>query len=306
MHKVREGRDPPQGLEKKKFFKTEACRRYKKKRMVPGAMRRRVFMTGRKRKVVGRQVTQSYAARAAKRRRITVATSSAVVRQVRNLTRMIETKEAQWTSLSNVNLPHNNTYIVQYAGGALNPLRCSTGADDPMGANTGSRIGDQITIKGLAIRGMVECSLGRSKVYFRIMLVKCPRGVTPDRASPLFKGCSSNKMIDTVNTEKFTIVWQKIFNVSTTNPAPLTAGLTGVPATGTPAGQDTRLFKAWIPGRKFGRGGTIRYEDSSSTNPKFFDYRIVILCYDWYGTPADVNNVGVLNEMYTKMYFKDA
>lgn len=229
-------------------------------------------------------------------------------RQVRNLNGMIETKEAQWTSVANVQLPHNNTYVVQYAGGALNPLRCSTGADEPMGGNSGSRIGDQITIKGLAIRGMVENAFSRAKVYFRIMLVKCPRGVTPDRASPLFKGCSSNKMIDTVNTEKFTILWQKIFNVQTSNPAPsgVTPNINGVPSGSTPAGIGTRTFSAWVPGNKFGRGGTIRYEDSSSTNPKFFDYRIVILCYDWYGTPADINNVGVLNEMYTKMYFKDA
>lgn len=229
-----------------------------------------------------------------------------VSNQVRALNRMIETKEAQWTSSANVQLPHNNTYVVANAAGSLNPLRCINGNDDPMGGNSGSRIGDKISLKGLAIKGMVECALGRSKVYFRIMLVKCPRGVTPDRASPLFKGCSSNKMIDTVNTEKFTILWQTIFNVSTANPAPGVVTATGVPSTGTPAGQGTRLFKAWIPGRKFGKGGVITYEDSSSTNPKFFDYRIVILCYDWYGTPQDVNNVGVLNEMYTKMYFKDA
>lgn len=221
---------------------------------------------------------------------------------------MIETKEGTWTSAPNVQLPHNNTYVVQMsAGGALNPLRCTNNSDDPMGGNTGSRIGDKITIKGLAIRGMVEAALNRSKVYFRIMLVKCPRGITPDRASPLFKGCSNNKMIDTVNTEKFTILWQKIFTVSATNNTAATVGATGVPATGTVVGiTGNRVFKAWIPGRRFGRRGNIQFEDTSSVNPKFFDYRVVILCYDWYGTPQDVNNVGVLNEMYTKMYFQDA
>lgn len=230
-----------------------------------------------------------------------------VSNQVRALNRMIETKEAQWTSNANVQLPHNNTYVVANAAGDLNPLRSVNGNDDPMGGNSGSRIGDKICLKGLAIRGMVENALGRSKVYFRIMLVRCPRGQAPIRTNALFKGCSGNKMIDTVNTEKYTIIWQTIFNVSTANPAPgvLTAA-SGVPSTGTPAGQGTRLFNAWIPGRKFGKGGVITYEDTSSINPKFFDYRIVILCYDWYGTPQDVNNVGVLNEMYTKMYFKDA
>jgi hypothetical protein len=275
------------------------------------ALGKRKFMTGRGRMVRGRQVSASYANRAKKARvsgRTGYANIMRVSNQVRALTRMIETKEAQWTSTANVSLPHNNTYVVQGVGGALNPLRCTNGSDDPMGGNSGSRIGDKITLKGIAIRGMLENAYGRSKVYFRIMLVKCPRGITPDRASPLFKGCSSNKMIDTVNTEKFSILWQQIFTITTANPAPtgVVPNINGVPSGGTPAGIGTKLFKAWIPGSKFGRGGTVTYEDTSSINPKFFDYRIVILCYDWYGTPADINNVGVLNEMYTKMYFKDA
>lgn len=262
-------------------------------------------MTGRKRKVVGRQVTQSYAARAAKRRRITVATSSAVVRQVRNLTRMIETKEGTHT-MRNVNMPHNNTYIVQTtAGGDLNPFALAVGAGDPMAQNTGVRIGDRINVRGLMIRGFLENSLNRSKVYFRIMLVKCPRGQAPTRAE-LFKGSSDNKMIDQVNTEKFTIIWQKIMTIQTANNAPTIVGATtGQVGGGTPAGIGTRTFKAWIPGRKFGKAGNLQYENNSQT-PKFFDYRIVILCYDWYGTPQDTNNVGFLNELYTKLYFKDA
>lgn len=231
----------------------------------------------------------------------------ALQRQVGRINSMVETKEGQWASAANVQLPHNNTYVVQMSlGGDLNPLRCTNGADDPMGALAGSRIGDKITIRGVAIRGMVETAVNRAKVYFRIMLVKCPRGITPNRASPLFKGCSNNKMIDTVNTEKFSILWQKIFTVSTSNAAATGVSTTGVPSGATPAGVGTRVFKAWVPGRKFGKGGNVTFEDTSSINPKFFDYRIVILCYDWYGTPQDVNNVGVLNEMYTKMYFKDA
>lgn len=268
---------------------------------VTGAMRRRVF--SRK-----KRAAPAPAARAAKRRRVTVYTSSKVVNQVRNLTRMIETKNAQWTSAVNVNMPHNDIYVVQMsAGGDLNPLRCTNGNDDPMAGNTGSRIGDRITIKGLAIRGMVECSLQRPKVFFRIMLVKCPRGQLPNLAGGLFMGCSGNKMIDTVNTEKFTIVWQTRFNVQTSNNAASTISVGGgVVNTATPGGIGTRTFSAWIPGKKFGKGGNLQYENTSSINPKFFDYRIVILCYDWYGTAQTINNVGVLNELYTKLYFKDA
>lgn len=232
--------------------------------------------------------------------------TSRVVAQVNRLTRTIETKQAQWASARNVNLGHNGAYTVQMAaGGDLNPFRCTNGNDDPMGGNLGSRIGDQITIKGLSIVAFLECSLGRAKVFFRMMLVKCPRAQPPTIANGLFQGNSNNKMLDTVNTEKFTIVWQRQFNVSCTNLAPASVGVTGVPATGTAAGIGTRVIRAWIPGTKFGKGGVLKYEDTSSVNPKFFDYRLVIVTYDWYGTP-ETNNVGLLNEMYTKMYFKDA
>lgn len=268
---------------------------------VTGAMRRRVFSKKRKQTTAP---TGSY-----KRRKL--GSFSAFARRVNNLSRMIETKTGQWSSPTNVALPHNNVYIVQTsAGGDLNPLATGQSSSDPMIANTGARIGDRITIKGMSIKGMVECALQRPKVHFRIMLVKCPRGVAPTRAE-LFQGCSANKMIDTVNSEKFTIVWQTKFNVSTSNNAPgayqagVNPNAAGVVTASTPAGIGVKTFSAWIPGKKFGKRGNLQYENGSTT-PKFFDYRLVYLCYDWYGTPQDSNNVGILNEMYTKIYFKDA
>ena len=62
-------------------------------RGVTGAMRRRVFSTGRKRKVIGRIVSQSYAANF-KRRRVDLGAFNAFASRVNNLTRMIETKNA--------------------------------------------------------------------------------------------------------------------------------------------------------------------------------------------------------------------
>lgn len=223
------------------------------------------------------------------------------------LNRMIETKEGQWASPANVQLAHNAVYVVQNStGGDLNPIRCTQGTGDPMSALSGNRIGDKITLRGVTVRGQIETALNRAKVYFKIMVIKCPRGVSPTLANNLFKQCSNNKMIDMLNTEKFTILWSKQYTVTTSNNAPTGVSGTGVPSGGTPSGIGTRIFKAWIPGSKFAKNGTIVYEDGSSTNAKFFDYRVVIVTYDWYGTPQDVNNVGVLNEMYTKMYFKDA
>lgn len=230
----------------------------------------------------------------------------AVSARVSALNRMIETKEGTWKTGPNAALPHNTVNILNTsAGGPLNPFQSNQGAGDPMQANNMNRIGDKITVKGVKIVAFFENALQRAKVFYRIMLVKAARGMTIDRTS-LFKNDSDNKMIDCVNTEKFTIVWQRRFTVDSSNNTAATIGLTGVPATGTPGGIGTKIINAWIPGGKFGRGGNLQYEDSTGTDIKFFDYRVVVLAYDWYGTPQDVNVVGRINELYTKCYFKDA
>lgn len=226
-------------------------------------------------------------------------TRYSIARRVFGLERMVETKEGAF-STSNVNIPHNNVYIW-----SQNVLATVNGTADPM-LGTPNRIGDQITVKGISACFFVEGSLQRSKVHFRIMLLKGPRGASFDRAD-IFKGMTGNKLIDQLNTEKYTVVAQKRFDVSPPNTGAYSIGaLTGVPVSATASGiTGNKIVKFWIPGRKFGRGGHVQYENASA-NPKFFDYRWVLFAYDWYGTPQDTNNVGFLNECWSKLYFKDA
>lgn len=233
--------------------------------------------------------------------------ASKVTQKVNSLYRMIETKENTRSSASNVALPHNNVYVVQASNGVVfDVFRQDQGAGDPMQGNFGNRIGDQISVKGLLLKGFVENALGRPKVYYRIMLLRGAKGETFSRDT-IFKGDSGNRMIDQVNTERFTVVAQKVFTASASNVAASGAEVVnGAPLIATAGGVGTRTFKFWVPGYKFGKGGLIQYENGAVNQVKFFDYRVVILVYDWYGTPQDVNNVGRLNEMYSKLYFKDA
>jgi len=261
---------------------------------------------------------QSYAQRAKRARTVSraalskragVKTYKKMMAQVSRLTKTIETKQAQWKTGTNISLPHNANVVLQNsAGGDLNPIRTIIGTDDPMGANTGSRIGDEITIRGLKIMAFFENSLQRARVYYRFMLIKCPRGVNPTIGNGIFQGNSGNRMLDSVNTEKFTIIWQKIFNVSASNPAPsaILPNVNGVPSGTIPAGISSRIISAWIPGKKFGRNGVLKYENNDAGQAKFFDYRFCVLAYDWFGTPELVNNVGQINEMYCKLFYKDA
>lgn len=193
--------------------------------------------------------------------------------------------------------------------GDLNPFYIVNGTQDFSQRNGGQRIGDKITVKGLMIKAMFENALARSKVFYRVMLVKGARGDVPTKDT-LFKNDSDNKMLDVVNTERFTIVAQKTFNVYAqgawaANTASVPAGEPQSVGAST-MGIGSRIIKMWIPGRMFGRYGNIQYENGNNGQLKFFDYRIVIVAYDWYGTPQDLNTVGKINELFTKVYYKDA
>lgn len=235
-----------------------------------------------------------------------------VVKKINNLYRMIENKHFTWRTSANVALPHNYLTVLQLqSGGNLNPFRSVNGTDDPMGTG-GSRVGDMIKATGLLIRGMFENALERGRVHYRVMLVKCAKGDTLDD-STFWQGITGNRMIDQVNTERFTIVAQKMFTINNSNAPPNSVATSGyaydsnVPDN-VLTGIGTKTFKMWIPGRKFGPDGRVQFENNSQGQVKFFDYRIVVLTYDWYGTPMlpTANNVGRVNELYTKLYFKDA
>lgn len=237
--------------------------------------------------------------RAASRGKLGYANILRVSNRVNNLYRMIETKESlQQIAAVNTGISHNNVIV------PINPLVILQGTGDPM-AGTAARIGDRVTVKGVLIKGMFENAFERAKVFYRVIVTRSAKGDQINRDT-LFKGDSPNKMIDQVNTDRFTILAQQVFTVSASNNTASSASAAGVPLSGTAAGIGTRLFKMWIPGVKFGKGGNIQYEDGSSVQPKFYDYRVVVLAYDWYGTPQDLNVVGRINHMYSKIYFKDA
>lgn len=234
------------------------------------------------------------------------------------INRLIETKDNVWKTGTNIALPHNQLYqvLAPGSGGRLNPLQIDIGAQDAMSVGGGQRIGDEVTVSRVLIRGMLENALGRPKVNYRIMVVRSAKGDTPTKAT-LFRGIAGNKLIDQINTERYSIVASKTITINSGNPMANSVTSAGVPLeapqliTGNAAaGIGTRLFSMTIPGRKFCRNGRVRYENGSSTQVKFFDFHVMILTYDWYGTPDDIlgvfNDVGKINEMYCKTYYKDA
>lgn len=225
---------------------------------------------------------------------------------VARLTRMIETKEGCYkTSAVNVGYLHNVPALIANGAPGNNIFAKSNGTDDPMNGNALVIIGDQISLKGVKATFMLENSPQRSRVFYRIMFLRGPRGAT---FLDLFKGISGNKMIDQFNTEKYKIIASKRVTVSSANAAmglvafgkPYIDNATGVVY----GGEAQKIVNFWIPGKAITKSGNLQYENNSS-NVKFYDYRWVMLCYDMYGA-LETDDVGRINEGYFKIYFKDA
>lgn len=235
-------------------------------------------------------------------------TNTSIVRlrsRVNQMYRMMETKEISRKTGDNVGLLHNRvTLVTDSAGNPFNIFQSTLGVNDPMGSNAGDHIGDQISVKGVLIKGFVENALSWPKVYFRVMLLRGAKGDTFSTAT-IYKGSSDLKMIDQVNTERFSIIAQKIFTVNASNVGASGVDGVGSPLIATSGGIGSRTFKMWIPGSKFGFNGNVKYENLSTSQVKFYDYRLCICAYAWYGS-LDTNSVGKINNIYSKVYFKDA
>lgn len=225
----------------------------------------------------------------------------------RALFKIAETKKGTNSITDGQEIAHN-TYI-SLADNLIATTQGTKNPDDNTGLN---RIGDQIQLQGVSLKFMIELNERYSDVTFRLMVIKCARGDIPTRAT-LFNGASANKMLDTVNTDRYTIMSQKWFKLKAPNTGAL-GGETGGIGSGLKLHSDTlnevvtsratKIVKHWIPGSKFTKSKILQYEDGSPM-AKFFEYRAVLYAYSNYTTLQDLYNVARLNDVVKVMYFKD-
>jgi len=215
----------------------------------------------------------------------------------------IETKHSLQTIADGTEIFHNNFVTL-----SSNLLATTQGIQDPETAATNNRIGDQVTALGVKLSMMVELNERYSDVTFRLLVVKSARGDTPTRAS-LFNGLSGNKMLDTVNTERYSILAQKWFKIKAANSAVNAAvGVSGFADQNNVTqvvSRATRIIKLWIPGSKFVRSKIIKY-DNNGTQAKFFDYHCLLYAYSNYTTQQDIWYVGRVNDFVLEFKYKDA
>ena len=135
---------------------------------------------------------------------------ASLARQVRRITSTIETKSGVRTYSDGLELNHNR--IVNFGDQMLST---GNGTQDLENA-IGNRIGDKITLQRLQVKGMLELNERYSDVSIKVMVVKSAKGDTPTDAT-LWQGASANKLLDTFNTERYTILASKFIKMRAPN-----------------------------------------------------------------------------------------
>ena len=226
-------------------------------------------------------------------------------RKVSKLTRTIETKSSVQPYSDGVELNHNR--IVLYSSSMLATVNGTMDVENTIG----NRIGDKITLMRLQVKGMIELNERYSDVGVKIMIIKSAKGDVLTDAN-LWQGASANKLLDTFNTERFTILKSQFIKMRSPNISIQPVGVQTIGSGFTQGGTEqrqsraTRMFNISIPGSKFGRNGVLQYENGSQ-QPKFFDYHLLFFAYSNFSTSDTLGfNVARVNDAFTKLHYKDA
>jgi hypothetical protein len=108
-----------------------------------------------------------------------------------------------------------------------------------------------------------------------MFVVKKAKGDTLSTAT-FFTGLSGNKMIDTINTERFTVLYSRTFKLTARNQGTLQneqgvgSGLYGVASSsayqGAVLSRATRIIKVYVPGSTFIKSRKVTYKISSPSD----------------------------------------
>ena len=133
---------------------------------------------------------------------------------------------------------------------------------------------------------MLELNERYSDVSYRIMLVKSARGDNPNTSGVFWNGLSGNKMLDTINTERYTIIFSKWGKIKAGNFGGQTAstgallggGLFDVGQSNVNLYSRQTKIESFNLSPKLLKLGKITYDGGGSVQ-KFFDYNLVIYAY---------------------------
>ena len=128
------------------------------------------------------------------KKRVSKLTLQIVARRLNFLTKTIETKSGVRQITDGTEYLHNNLHNV-----SSNFMMTTLGVADSE-QTIANRIGDKISLSGVAFTMMLELNERYSDVTFRMFVIRSAKGDTPTTET-LWNGASGNKMLDTFNSD---------------------------------------------------------------------------------------------------------
>lgn len=157
------------------------------------------------------------------------------------------------------------------------------------GDNDRERNGDHIWMKGISVKLLLGQKADRMNVTFRVCVLECTSEQEPATYGDLVDAQTGNSMLDSLNTDRGKIVYQKYVK-KTISPQLDTYG--GVR-------ELTHFHKFWIPHKKL-----IKFSDNSSNN-QYSGTRmyLYVFAYDAYGTLL-TDNIAYF-QAWSRLYYRD-
>lgn len=118
-----------------------------------------------------------------------------------------ETKYTHYL-IENQDMNHNSGYL------KLNLLQLTQGTADTQSGTSfyACRIGDEVIARGIGFKLWIANKKDRPNVMYRVIIFKYQSGTVPS-SSAIFVGANGNKIMDDIDREYVTVVYQKIFNL---------------------------------------------------------------------------------------------
>jgi len=199
--------------------------------------------------------------------------------------------ETKYTHISEENIQlYHNSYSLKRDLLATSQGITDTGTGTSVLSN---RVGDEVIARGLSIKLWVANKSDRPNVMYRFIVFKFQSSLSSISAGDIFKSGTGNKIMDDINKEVVTVLYQKIFNVQTGFSA-FSSAVSG----DTDGREAHKYLNFYIPMKD----KKIHYNDGGQV-PKFVNYAWALLPYDSYGTLTS-DNIASYTYQY-KFYFKD-
>lgn len=195
------------------------------------------------------------------------------------------------------NVPSAHTKIELYhnagATGGVRQLHAPIELDGvnqmpAQGISDVQRVGDSIITKGIKVRMLLGQKLDRKNVTFKIVVIRCSTGYVPV-LSTMFDNQTGNIMLDSLNTDRFKVVYSKYIKKI------ISPDLSGV------GGADKELtffHRFYLKTQR-----KINFTADAGKDYDKYKHYMYVFCFDSFGTLVTDNLAYV--QTYTNLYYKD-